>query len=90
MLIRDPRVIAEADDLVGNPNQKIVSGKLRPGDAGFNEPWSWHLDPDSIAFAEAAIELRDGCPSLVEANLDEWFRVGLFCPWSTEVIARER
>src|SRR5438445_4089189 len=89
-LIHDPTVVAEADLLVGQGNRKIVTGKLARGDGGFNSPWSWHLDPSGLGFTEAALELCDGCPSFVEADLASWLHVGQFCPWSTEVIARER
>jgi hypothetical protein len=91
ILIRDPAVVAEAESLVGAGHQKIVSGPLRPGDGGFNSPWSWHLDPDAIGFADFTIELCDGCPEFVESDLDYWLgTVGQYCPWTTEVVARER
>lgn len=90
-LIRDPAVIAEAESLIGAGNQKILSGRLLAGDGGFNAPWSWHLDPDAIGFAEVTIELCDGCPAFVEEELDYWLNtVGTYCPWTTEVVARER
>lgn len=90
-LIRDPAVIAQADDLVGAGQQQILSGTLLAEDGGFNAPWSWHLHPDTIGFSDFTIELCDGCPSFVEADLDYWLeRVGTYCPWSTEVVERER
>jgi hypothetical protein len=37
----------------------------------------------------AAIELCDGCPQMVEDDLDYWVEtVGRFCPWSTRVLER--
>ncbi len=91
VLIRDPRIVAEADALVGAGNVKIVSGRLLEGSGGFNQPWSWRLDPDSVRFADVTIELCDGCPSFVESDLEYWLgTVGRYCPWSTEVLARER
>lgn len=87
----DPEVIAQATALVGAGPQRIVSGRLVAGDGGFNWGWSWHLDPADVAFADLAIEVCDGCPKDVEADLDYWLgTVGRFCPWSTEVLARER
>ncbi|MFP3940833.1 MAG: hypothetical protein ACLF0P_11040, partial [Thermoanaerobaculia bacterium] len=41
VLLRDPGLIAQAEDLVGAGQEKIVSGRLAPGDGGFNQPWSW-------------------------------------------------
>lgn len=38
--------------------------------------------------AEVTIELCDGTPSLVEADLDYWLNaVGRFCPWSAELVS---
>lgn len=91
VLIRDPGLIAEAESLVGAGQQKIVSGRLAPGDGGFNAPWSWHLEPATVELVDIAIELCDGCPSFIEDDPDFWFdSVGRYCPWSTEVVARER
>lgn len=87
--ITDPDVIAEAERLVGSEDQRIVTGPLVRGDGGFNAPWSWHLDPDSVTFADVTVEVCDGCPHMVEEDLDYWVdTVGRFCPWSTEVVER--
>ncbi|MCS7083111.1 MAG: hypothetical protein N2561_07235 [Bacteroidetes bacterium] len=78
--------------LAGRLSQRIISGELRAGDGGFNRDpqtgrrWSWHLDPQTVVFAEVAIELCDGLPSHVEANLPYWLgTVRRFCPWSAFV-----
>jgi hypothetical protein len=64
----------------------VVAGRLIRGDGEFNTPWSWHLDPLSIEVPDAAIELRDGRPSMVQSNLDYWVdTVRSFCPWSARV-----
>ena len=64
----------------------VVSGRLVRGDGGFNGPWSWHLDPASIEVPDAAIELCDGLPSMVQSDLDYWVdTVYSFCPWSARV-----
>lgn len=91
VLIRDPALIAQAEDLVGAGQEKIVSGRLAQGDGGFNDPWSWHLEPATVELVDVAIELCDGCPSFIEDDPDFWFdSVGRYCPWSTEILARER
>lgn len=91
VLIRDPERIAEAEALVGRGNRKIVNGRLRRGDGGVNQPWSWHMEPESIEFADVTIEVCDGRPSDVEADLETWIdTVGRFCPWGSEVTARVR
>ena len=69
----------------------VIIGPLQEGHGGFNQPWGWHLDPDSVAVADLAIELCDGRPSLVEADLAYWFgSVGQFCPWGALVVRRIR
>jgi len=61
------------------------------GDGGFDWGWSRPSDPAEVAFADLAIEVCDGRPRDLEADLDDWLgTVGRFCPWSTEVLARER
>jgi hypothetical protein len=90
VLVLDAEQTRIGDSLVGRGNLQIVGGSLAAGDGGFNAPWSWHLEPGSVRFSEAAIEVCDGCPSFVEADLDDWLRQGSYCPWSTEVEARLR
>lgn len=69
------------------PNGALLRG---PGSSGHNRPWSWHVDSEDIVMADATIELCDGRPSLVEANLDEWVDVvGRFCPWGAELVLVE-
>jgi len=69
----------------------VVIGPLVPGDGGFNAPWSWHLDPTQVQTADLAIELCDGRPSMVEADLDYWIdTVRSFCPWGAKVVSRIR
>jgi hypothetical protein len=71
--------------------ETIVNGPIRPGDGGFNAPWSWHHDPDDVETADATIELCDGRPSLVEADLEYWLEtVGRFCPWGGKIVRRIR
>lgn len=59
-------------------------GPLRSGDGGFNAPWSWHFDPDSVRMTEAAIEVCDGRPSYVEDHLADF---ASYCPWGARVVA---
>ena len=91
VLIRDPQVIAEAERLISSGERRILSGKVERGDGGFNDPWSWHLNPDSVEFADITIELCDGCPHYLEEDLEYWTKtVGYYCPWSTEIVKREK
>jgi hypothetical protein len=51
-----------------------------------NVGYSWHIDPDTLEFAEFTVELCDGRPSYVE---DGSLTGERFCPWSAEVLAIE-
>ena len=62
------------------------AGRLAAGSGGHNDPWSWHLREAQLV--RVSIELCDGRPSMVEANLDYWLtRVASFCPWGARVVA---
>ena len=58
-----------------------------PGKAGYNRPWTWHLDPQSTQMVEVARELCDAEPSYVQAHLRSWIRdVHDYCPWIARLI----
>lgn len=73
----------------GKSNKKIPNGLLvddRPGKNPYDKKWSFHFDPDTVQFAEVAIELCDARPSFVQANLDQWLRdVKRYCPWDLQL-----
>lgn len=86
--VTDRQTMSQMFDNYYGRNDMHVTGVLVKGSGGFNEPWSWHLDPDSVRMAEASIELCDGRPSSVEEELDYWLNnVGRYCPWSSEVVS---
>jgi hypothetical protein len=89
MRTTDPETTLLARENLQGANRRFPIGPLRRGDGGFNRPWSWHLDPDRVRMAEAAIEVCDGVPSYVEAHLDEFLDLG-YCPWSARVVAERR
>src|SRR5262245_48289578 len=67
----------------------VVSGDLLPGNGGFNTGWEWHWDPESVHVSDLAIELCDGRPSMVQADLAYWIdTVHRYCPWGAKVVAR--
>lgn len=88
ILLTDPEDIAAAERLLaGEEAPRIPNGVIvRDGDGGVNAGYSWHIDPDSVEFAEMTIELCDGLPSYVEDGSLSGER---FCPWSAEVISIE-
>ncbi len=84
--LTDPARIAEARDIVANHERKIVIGRIMKSAAEYNPRWSFHYNPDTISFADAAIEVCDAVTPYVEEHLDEAggpFLPGLYwCPWS--------
>ena len=78
---------------MANGRVGVVAGNLLRGDGGFNAPWSWHMDPTTVTFPDAATEVCDGCPSFVETsvrNAVPGSSLGSYCPWSAQLIARDR
>jgi hypothetical protein len=84
----DAILALQAGASIGNiPNGLIRHG---PGKANHNAPWSWHIDPEEIVMAEVTIELCDGRPSYVEANVDEFVNnVKRYCPWGATLVSVE-
>jgi hypothetical protein len=88
----DEAVIAEAMRRIQEEEGvAIVIGTLARGDGGFNHPWSWHLLPMTVRVVDFSIELCDGRPSMVEADVDYWVdTVKQFCPWGGRLVERAR
>lgn len=83
----DPDTIRLAEQNMRGLNGAFPAGPLRPGDGGFNAPWTWHLDPAETRLVEAAIEVCDGRPSYVEENQSDF---PTYCPWGAKVVSRRR
>lgn len=87
-----PQFIAQARAQLSLPEaqrQLFASGAIRSGNGGHNLAWNWHLADATLT--QAAIELCDGRPSMVEANLNYWLNtVKSFCPWGSYVHAELR
>lgn len=82
-----PELVAHAKGLLaGESLAAIPNGVVVRGDSGVNEPWSWHIDPSTLEFANVTIEVCDGIPQYVE---DEIVTSDRFCPWSARVVAVE-
>jgi hypothetical protein len=69
----------------GTSSASIPSGDLICSGRAWNEPWNWHLAPESVRFADTTIELCDGEPSYVAANCPT-FAEGRYCPWGAELV----
>ena len=85
----DPNVIDQLEARMASDTEGVILGELARGDAGYNDPWSWHLVPGTIEVPDVAVEVCDGRPSLVESNLEYWIdTVQRYCPWSARVVER--
>jgi hypothetical protein len=82
--VTDPETIRLAREQLAGRGTRFPAGPVGRGDGGFNDPWSWHLDPAETRMVEAAIEVCDGTPSYLEAHLDEF---PMYCPWGASVLA---
>ena len=72
--------------LAGELPPKIPNGRIVRDDPGVNAPWSWHIDPATLEWADMTTEVCDGLPEYVE---DGTLTSNWYCPWSAEVIAIE-
>ena len=68
-----------AESLRQSHTERWVVGTIRRGNGGVNAPWSWHLDPATIAFPEITIEACQATPEYIEQTLDYWIAFGQVC-----------
>ena len=89
--VADEDVAATLDALrVSGEPASVLMGELVAGDGGFNGPYGWHLDPETVEVVDMAIELCDGKPSFVEEDLEYWLEtVERYCPWGPKVVGRK-
>ena len=81
-----PELIAHATELLAGTTTQgtIPIGKVvRGDDGGVNAPWSWHIDPATLEFADQTIEVCDGIPEYVE---DGTVTSDSYCPWSAVIV----
>lgn len=82
-----PELIQHVKDLMaGSEEGRIPVGTIVRDDPGVNEPWSWHIDPTTLEFADATTEVCDGLPEYVE---DRTLTSDVYCPWSAVVVGLE-
>ncbi len=82
--LTDPADIEMARKLLaGEEAPKIPNGMIVFGDPGVNEGYSWHIDPETLEFADFTTEVCDGLPSDVEQGI---LTSDYYCPWVAKVI----
>lgn len=80
-----PDLIEHAQALLaGEDVSAIPLGTVVRDDPGPNAPWSWHIDPATLEFADMTIEVCDGLPSYVE---DGTVTSDQYCPWSATIVS---
>ncbi|TYC09558.1 calmodulin-binding protein [Actinomadura syzygii] len=90
--LTDPAKIQHARDLVNGEttDRPHVIGRILKRQAPYNPRWSYHYNPDTVDFFDAAIEVCDATIPYVEEHLDEAggaFLPGLvWCPWTSRLI----
>ena len=83
-----PELVRHAQGLLaGEQIASIPLGTVVRDEAGVNDPWSWHIDPATLEFAQMTIEVCDGLPSYVE---DSTVTSDQFCPWSAKIVSIDR
>ena len=83
--LTDPAEIEIAHKLLaGEEAPNIPNGIVVRGDPDVNVGYSWHIDPDSVEFADLTTEVCDGRPSDVEKSVITSDR---YCPWAAKVVA---
>ena len=70
--------------LAGEAVPSIPNGRVVRGEPDVNVGYSWHIDPDSVEFADTATEVCDGRPFDVEKRVITSDR---YCPWSAKIVA---
>ena len=85
-LITDEQIQHVKDLMAGSEEGRIPLGTIVRDDPSVNAPWSWHIDPKTLEFADQAIEVCDGLPEYVE---DGTLTSDTYCPWSAVPIKLE-
>ena len=74
-----PEQIEHVKELMaGSEEGRIPVGTIVRDNPGVNAPWSWHIDPTTLEFADATTEVCDGLPEYVE---DGTLTSDTYCPW---------
>ena len=79
--ISSPQALDQAEDLLRTGVAMWAIGTPRRGNGGFNAPWTWHIDPASVTFAEVTIEACQTAAAAIDDDLDYWINFGQVCIW---------
>jgi hypothetical protein len=80
-----PEMVAHARALMaGGEDGRIPNGIVVRDSTSVNAPWSWHIDPSTLEWADMTTEVCDGLPSDVQDGLITSDR---YCPWQVDIIS---
>jgi len=80
-------LVQNAQDLLdGKEAPAIPVGNIVRDDPSINAPWTWHIDPASVEFADMTTEVCDGLPEYVE---DGTLTSDIYCPWGAKIVSLE-
>ena len=82
-----PALVKHAEQLLNGEKVSAIPLGRVVRSSGINKPWSWHIDPKTLQFADFTIEVCDGLPSHVE---DRTVTSPDYCPWSAKIIKIDR
>src|SRR5262249_24108441 len=90
-LIDDEKASHARRILSGAEQHKIhVSGIVVRGSAPYNQPWDFHLSPDSITFFDFAVEVCDASIKYVAEHLADvggaFLPGGRWCLWRSHLL----
>lgn len=78
-------LVQNAQDLLDDKEApSIPVGNIVRNDPSINTPWSWHIDPASVEFADMTTEVCDGLPEHVE---DGTLTSNIYCPWGAKIVS---
>jgi hypothetical protein len=73
--------LEQAEALLQSGAAMWALGTPRRGDGGFNAPFTWHIDPATVTFAEVTIEACQVSSTMIADDLDYWINFGQVCIW---------
>lgn len=79
--ISNSQGLRQAEDLLQSGVAMWALGTPRRGDGGFNAPFTWHIDPATVTFAEVTIEACQVSAPMIADDLDYWINFGQVCIW---------
>lgn len=79
--ITNSQGLQQAEALLQSGVAMWALGTPRRGDGGFNAPFTWHIDPATVTFAEVTIEACQVSAPMIADDLDYWINFGQVCIW---------